>query len=71
MVVFVSARPGVRLERVKARRGWSEKELQEREKNQMGLDIKAQLADHVIENSEGQSQTLQQVRHVLLKILPE
>lgn len=71
VVVFVAARPEVRLERVREKRGWTEEELKSREKNQEPLDIKAGRADHIIENSESQSQTYHQVRQRLLEIIPD
>jgi dephospho-CoA kinase len=71
VVVFVAARPEVRLERVKSKRGWTEEDLKSREKNQEPLDIKAARADHIVENSESQSQTYHQVRQILLEIIPD
>lgn len=71
VVVFVTTDRHVRLQRVKTNRGWSEAELNSREKNQLGLDIKAKQSDYVIDNSETATQTFQQVRDVFLKIIPE
>ena len=70
VVVFVEARREVRLQRVKNKRGWTEQELASREKNQQPLDIKASRADYIVENSEGELQTFDQVRHILLDIIP-
>jgi dephospho-CoA kinase len=71
VVIFVQARREVRLARVARYRGWSEAELTAREKNQLGLDIKADRADHVVDNSGQESQTLEQVKRILLKIIPD
>ena len=70
-VVFVATQRAVRLKRVKVNRGWSEVDLDSREKNQLGLDIKANRADYVVDNSEGEQQTFKQVRSILLNIIPD
>lgn len=71
VVVFVATDRAVQLQRVKTNRGWSEAELNSREKNQLGLDIKANRADYIVDNSESESQTFKQVRSVLLNIIPD
>src|SRR5690606_11120875 len=71
VVVFVSTQPEIRLARVKATRGWSQEELAEREKNQLGLDIKASRADYILDNSADESQTANQVRLLFYKIVKD
>ena len=66
--VFVRADRGTRLRRV-AERGWSDRDLAAREKNQLGLDIKAELADYVIANDADEAHCMAQVRGVLSQIL--
>jgi len=68
VVIFVQASPRTRLARV-ADRGWSEKDLADREKNQLGLDFKASRADYVIDNDEGEDHTRKQIASVLSLIL--
>lgn len=50
-VIFVDAEPAVRLERVRANRGWSAEELARREASQMPLSAKRARADFVVENN--------------------
>ncbi len=70
-LVLVEASKATRISRLAAGRGWSEEELARREKNQLGLDIKAQCADYVISNDDGEADTLRQVRRVLSQILQD
>jgi dephospho-CoA kinase len=49
-VLFIDAPHSVRLERLQRTRGWTEAELDRREKSQMPLDQKRSLADHVMVN---------------------
>ncbi|MCC7407531.1 MAG: dephospho-CoA kinase [Phycisphaeraceae bacterium] len=69
VVVFVDAPKPLRLARVAASRGWSEAELDRREKNQWPLDKKVQRADYVIKNDAGEQECLTQTRRVLSQIL--
>jgi dephospho-CoA kinase len=50
-LVFVDAPRAVRLERVARQRGWTETEVQARERAQLPLTAKAARADHVLDNS--------------------
>lgn len=68
-VIFVTASRSVQLARLKAHRGWEEADLLAREKNQLPLDIKLKLSDHVIDNSGDKTATFEQVRHVLAVVL--
>ncbi len=68
-VVFVEASQQTREARVSQSRGWSPAELARREKSQIGLDIKARRADHVIENNGDEAHSLAHVRLVLSQIL--
>ena len=73
VMVFVDADRRLRLERV-AERGWSDKELAQREKNQLALDFKAEISDHVIDNSADEAHCARQVRGVfslILQALPQ
>jgi dephospho-CoA kinase len=70
-VVFIDAPREVRLERLKGR-GWDETELNRREKSQMPLDKKAEMADYSVVNPggpEGADEVRRQVREVLSRIL--
>ncbi len=70
-VVFVQASEETRLRRLAASRGWSREDLVRREKNQIGLDIKAKRADYTIDNNVGEDDCLKHVRDVLSQILNE
>lgn len=50
-VIFVDAPREVRLERVKAARGWDEAELKRREESQLPLDEKRRRADDILINN--------------------
>ena len=71
VLLFVDAPRAVRAARVAAGRGWSEAELDRREKNQASLDTKRSQADYVIDNSASEAQALSQARRVLSLILHE
>ena len=68
-VIFVHAPYELRLERVRASRGWSKGELDRREKLQMSLDIKRDRADDSVENAADGESTRVQVRRLLDDIL--
>jgi dephospho-CoA kinase len=70
-VVFVQAGESTRLSRVAKTRGWTAQELHRREKNQLGLDIKAQSADYIVSNDATEQDCLSQVRDVLTQILQQ
>jgi dephospho-CoA kinase len=68
-VLFVDAPREMRLERVRAARGWDEAELARREDSQLPLDLKRKKADHVIWNDGDLSDLVAQVQRVLSEIL--
>jgi dephospho-CoA kinase len=68
-VVFVDTSREHRLQRLSDRRGWTDSELERREKNQMPLDRKREMADHVIDNNASEADAQRQVRDVLARIL--
>jgi len=68
-IVFVKVRKEQRLERVLAARGWTAEELDKREKFQIPLDKKADIADYCIDNSGNVASSLRQVQRVLSQIL--
>jgi dephospho-CoA kinase len=70
-VVFVDSPREVRLERVKAGRGWSEAELDERENSQMPLAKKREISQYVISNTADADYARGQVRDTLTRILAE
>ncbi|HVT80068.1 MAG TPA: dephospho-CoA kinase [Phycisphaerae bacterium] len=67
-VVFVRVSPEIRQERVKGR-GWSTEELLRREKMQIPLDKKAEVADYCIDNNGDQAASRRQVHEVLSHLL--
>ena len=71
VVVFVEADESTRRSRVAKTRGWAAQELHRREKNQLGLDIKAQSADYIVSNDATEQDCLSQVRDVLTQILQQ
>ncbi|HUO10999.1 MAG TPA: dephospho-CoA kinase [Phycisphaerae bacterium] len=68
-VVFVKAPIEQRLSRIIATRGWSAEELDRREKLQIPLDKKADIADYCIDNSGDETSSHRQVQRVLSQIL--
>lgn len=64
-LVFIEAPRAVRLERVAVQRGWSEKEVAEREEAQLPLTEKAVRADHVLDNSASLEHLNRQVNDLL------
>ncbi len=70
-VVFVACDRAERLRRVETSRGWDEAELARRENAQMGLDVKRQKADYVVENDGGLDLLDRQVAILLQRLLAE
>jgi dephospho-CoA kinase len=70
-VVYVETDRATRLQRVAQTRGWTEDELDAREKKQATLDTKANSADYVVNNDAGREETLSTVKRVLSRILQE
>lgn len=69
VLVMVDAPRELRLERVRRERGWSEEELEKREKNQWPLDSKRNRADYIVSNHAEAAATFEQTRQVLSRIL--
>lgn len=67
-LVMIDTPDAVRLERVRATRGWDADELKKRDEQQIPLDIKRQAADYVIRNGQDLAHMREQVRHVLQSI---
>lgn len=68
-LVFVDAPRAMRLKRVSAGRGWTEGELDLREKSQMPLDKKREMSDHVLSNTADVEFAERQVRRLLSRIV--
>lgn len=68
-IVFVNADRQTRLERVRRTRGWDERELERREKNQWPMDRKRAASHDIIVNNGDEAQCLEQVRSILKRIL--
>jgi dephospho-CoA kinase len=64
-LVYIEAPRGVRLERVRRQRGWTEKEVAAREQAQLPLTEKVVRADHVLENSASLEHLDRQVHNLL------
>jgi dephospho-CoA kinase len=60
-IVYVHAPREVRLRRLAGQRGWTEKEVADRERAQLPLAVKASRADDAVDNSGSPEQTEQQV----------
>jgi dephospho-CoA kinase len=69
VLIFVEVPHEIRAERVKKTRGWSPQELDLREKMQIPLDKKADVADYCVDNSGDQAASQRQVHHVLSRLL--
>jgi dephospho-CoA kinase len=70
-VIFVHADRPVRLDRLRRERGWSEAELQRREKSQNPLDTKRALADYIVDNNSDIDELRPQVEPLFLRVLQE
>lgn len=68
-VVFVDAPRELREERVRRTRGWLPGELDRREKSQLPLDKKAELAQYRVVNTADAASTRRQVEAVLSRVL--
>jgi dephospho-CoA kinase len=69
-IVYVDAPEAERIERVWRTRGWDEQELRRREKLQMPLDKKLDMANDIVRNTAGADDEVRnQVRKVLSRIL--
>ena len=68
-VIYVKCPYDQRLSRVSARRGWTSEQLEKREKLQISLDKKEELADYVVENHGDEPTTRRQVHQILARIL--
>lgn len=70
-VVFVDAPPEARRQRVTQERGWSDGELERREKSQKPLDTKRGKADYIIVNSSGLEDLCARVEKLLSDVLAQ
>ncbi len=69
-IIYVDAPEAERIERVRRTRGWDEAELGRREKLQMPLDKKLDMANDIVRNTAGADDEVRnQVRKVLSRIL--
>jgi dephospho-CoA kinase len=70
-IIFVHADRALRLNRLGRDRGWSEAELQRREKSQNPLDTKRALADYIVDNNSDIDELRSQVEPLFLRVLQE
>ena len=70
VLILVDAAYDVRLERVRASRGWDAAELDRREKAQLPLDTKRKRADHCIDNSHSPDAAAAEARQILEACCP-
>ena len=68
-VIFVQADEKVRMERLKASRGWDVGRIKKIENLQLELDIKARMSDHMVENNSTISVLAAQVAKVFSFVL--
>lgn len=68
-VIFVEAPRQTRLDRVREKRGWSEEELDRREKSQMPLEEKRSRSDYVLRNDRGEDCLSEEVSRLLDQML--
>ena len=68
-VVFVNSDRSTRLDRLAQNRGWSDQELNQREKSQLPLDAKRTRADYVIDNDGDLTSFTEQIRRTLHEIV--
>lgn len=67
-VVFIDVPEDIRRNRVIQNRNWTAEEFAAREANQLPLETKKQLSDHVIDNSTTVEFAAQQLRQIVAKI---
>ena len=63
-LVVVTAPPQLQRQRLRRQHGWSEEEINARIAAQWELSSKADLADYVVDNSDGVDATRTQVKHI-------
>lgn len=68
-IVFVDAPLHQRQQRVLRQRGWTPAELAQREKLQLPLDKKGEMAKYIFRNTAGAGEVRSQVRELLSRIL--
>lgn len=68
-VIFVHTDRGTRIQRLLDNRGWSQEEMEKREKLMDPLDKKMALADYVVENHAGLAELRSQVEGVFSSVL--
>jgi dephospho-CoA kinase len=66
-LVYIDVPRAVRLERLARQRGWSEKEVAEREAAQLSLEEKRRRADAILDNSGAPEATARQVQELLAR----
>lgn len=69
VIIFVDSPRAARLDRVRRQRGWSEKELTQRENSQLPLDKKKERAHYVVQNTADAANVREQLRLMLPQIL--
>ncbi len=70
-VWFIDCDRGVRVQRVKDHRGWTEAELDRREKLQKPLDEKKKAADDILDNNSGIDVLRSQVKAAFQRLLKQ
>ncbi len=70
-LVFVQTLASKRLARVRQRQGWSRAQWAQREKLQMPLDKKKEMADYIVDNNGEAVTSVHQVRRVFSQILAQ
>ena len=68
-VIFVAAKAEIRSQRVAQKRGWSEKQWQDREKSQILLDKKANMSDYIVENNSSKTDLRCHIQELFPRIL--
>jgi dephospho-CoA kinase len=68
-VIFVEAPETLRVERVRAARGWDDTELRRRESAQIPINRKREMSDHVINNTGDLASLRERVKAVLGQVL--
>jgi dephospho-CoA kinase len=70
-VIFIDARPDVRLPRSEKTRHWTKEEIEQREKTQQPLDMKRARADHICDNNSTLAALRTQLERVFSQIVSE
>ena len=69
VIIFIQSEPAVRSRRVRAERGWTEKQWSQREKAQILLDKKRDMSDYIVENNSSKTDLRCHIQRLFPRLL--